>query len=415
MPRRRTARNMGDDRRRRDGDRPDGVNDRQPSQRWKPVSVTASSRVAQNSRVPAGHPQLVPWRAVGICRSANPIIRRCRSVCGRRTAGSHDGTVRVVAFWRSLGQDVVASARTAANHRHDSIASHSNSGDAQRSFSYVGRQGSDSRAHYHFSTGLNIAGCQIWCCSWYGSASEADRSHGTRSNTYDIAVAWQRLPPHRRWHGPGRSRYPARFPRRRSAQRPQRGPPRQQRPCRLRRSRGPAWRRRPGRWPVGRPSHLRGVGFGTQLIGLSRAPLGGGADGFDLGFSGGPVGHRLHSLAEPVGDAGDPVDFGAQQAQQLRAGRPGHRHRLLSVSRAGRGPGVERRRSRHAVTLVCPRPSQYSGRRPGSLAGAAGCPQPGYLYVVRAGAGWRCRWPSGPSALFPKDIEFSYALQYVTN
>src|SRR5581483_5512498 len=42
-----------------------------------------------------------------------------------------------------------------------------------------------------------------------------------------------------------------------------------------------------------------------------------------------------------------------------------------------------RRRSRHADTRVWPRPTQYSGGRPVPAAGAAGCPQPGYLQVVR--------------------------------
>src|SRR5581483_12292028 len=44
---------------------------------------------------------------------------------------------------------------------------------------------------------------------------------------------------------------------------------------------------------------------------------------------------------------------------------------------------ASRRRSRHADTRVWPRPAQYSGGRPVPAAGAAGCPQPGYLHVVR--------------------------------
>ena len=87
---------------------------------------------------------------------------------------------------------------------------------------------------------------------------------------------------------------------------------------------------------------LRGrVGLGAPLVGLGRTLLGGGrtglgghgallggrADGFHLGFSGGRVGHRLDGLAQSVGDAGDPVGFGTQQAQQFRAGHLGHRHR----------------------------------------------------------------------------------------
>jgi hypothetical protein len=47
-------------------------------------------------------------------------------------------------------------------------------------------------------------------------------------------------------------------------------------------------------------------------------------------------------------------------------------------------PAASRRRSRHADTRVWPRPAQYSGGRPVPAAGAAGCPQPGYLQVVRA-------------------------------
>ena len=48
---------------------------------------------------------------------------------------------------------------------------------------------------------------------------------------------------------------------------------------------------------------------------------------------------------------------------------------------------ARRRRSRHAVTLVWPRPWQYSGGRPGPVAGAAGSPQPGCLHVFRAVVG----------------------------
>ncbi len=45
---------------------------------------------------------------------------------------------------------------------------------------------------------------------------------------------------------------------------------------------------------------------------------------------------------------------------------------------------ARRRRSRQAVTLVWPRPSQYSGGLPGPIARAAGWSQPGYLHVVPA-------------------------------
>jgi hypothetical protein len=50
-----------------------------------------------------------------------------------------------------------------------------------------------------------------------------------------------------------------------------------------------------------------------------------------------------------------------------------------SVSAAAVVPAAaaRRRRSRHAVTLVWPRPSQYSGGRPGPEGAATGCVQPG--------------------------------------
>ena len=88
------------------------------------------------------------------------------------------------------------------------------------------------------------------------------------------------------------------------------------------------------------------VGLGGALLGGGRAGLGGrgallggGPDGFDLGLGGGRVGHRVDGLAEPAGDVGDPVGFGAQQAQQFRAGHLGHRHRVVGVGRAS-GPGL---------------------------------------------------------------------------
>jgi hypothetical protein len=62
----------------------------------------------------------------------------------------------------------------------------------------------------------------------------------------------------------------------------------------------------------------------------------------------------------PVGDAGHPVGFARQQTEQFHAGYLGYRHEAVGVSRAGGGPGsatAKRRRSRYAVTLVCPRPS----------------------------------------------------------
>jgi len=85
------------------------------------------------------------------------------------------------------------------------------------------------------------------------------------------------------------------------------------------------------------------AGFGGALLGGGRAGFGGGGallggrpDGFHLGFGGGRVGDRLDGLVEPGGDVGDPVGFGAQQAQQFRAGDPGHGYRRVGI---GRGPG----------------------------------------------------------------------------
>jgi hypothetical protein len=63
----------------------------------------------------------------------------------------------------------------------------------------------------------------------------------------------------------------------------------------------------------------------------------------------------------------------------------------LSVSATAAVPpatAARRRRSRHAVTFVCPRPSQYSGGRPGPAARAAGCWQPGYLHMFRVAVAW---------------------------
>ena len=97
----------------------------------------------------------------------------------------------------------------------------------------------------------------------------------------------------------------------------------------------------------------RGVGFRAPLVCLGGPLLGGGgpglggggallgrgAGGFDLGLGGGRVGQGRDGVAEPPGDARHPVGFGAQQAQQFRAGYPGVRHRLVGVGRAGRGSG----------------------------------------------------------------------------
>jgi hypothetical protein len=101
--------------------------------------------------------------------------------------------------------------------------------------------------------------------------------------------------------------------------------------------------------------HLLGgsVGLSAPLVGLGRTLLsggragfssggtllGGGADGFHLGFGGGRVCHGLDGLAEPGGDVGDPVGFGVQQAQQFRAGYPGHGHGSVGVGRTGCDPG----------------------------------------------------------------------------
>ena len=99
-----------------------------------------------------------------------------------------------------------------------------------------------------------------------------------------------------------------------------------------------------------------GVGFraplallGGPLLGRGRPGLGGGcallggcAGGFDLGLGGGRVGQGRDGVAELPGDPLHPVGFGAQQAQQFRAGDPGVGHRLVGVGRRdgpGRRPG----------------------------------------------------------------------------
>ena len=138
-----------------------------------------------------------------------------------------------------------------------------------------------------------------------------------------------------------------------------------------------------------------GVGLRAPLVGLGGVLLGGGgagfggggallggrADGFDLGFGGGRVGCCLDGVAQPGGDVGDPVGFGAQEAQQFRAGDPGHGHRCVGVGRAGRVPG--RRGGQAAASpggdLLPRRPSQYSGGRPGPADRAAGAVQPGRI------------------------------------
>jgi hypothetical protein len=53
-----------------------------------------------------------------------------------------------------------------------------------------------------------------------------------------------------------------------------------------------------------------GVGFRAPLVSFGGALLGGGA----YGFGGGRVCDRLDGIAEPCGDVGDPVGFGAQLA-----------------------------------------------------------------------------------------------------
>ena len=58
------------------------------------------------------------------------------------------------------------------------------------------------------------------------------------------------------------------------------------------------------------------VGPSAPLIPLRGALLGGGANGFHLGFGGGGrVGDRLDGRAELGCDVGDSVGFNAQQAQ----------------------------------------------------------------------------------------------------
>ncbi len=90
-------------------------------------------------------------------------------------------------------------------------------------------------------------------------------------------------------------------------------------------------------WSAGTAPALVGAGLGGgQLCGH---PLGGREDGFHLGFDGGRVGYRLDGLAEPGCDVGDPVGFGAQQAQQFRAGDPGLGHGSVGVGQAGRRLG----------------------------------------------------------------------------
>ena len=129
------------------------------------------------------------------------------------------------------------------------------------------------------------------------------------------------------------------------------------------------------------------VGLGGALLGGGRAGFGGGgallggrADGFHLGFGGGRVGHRLDGLPESVGDFGYPVGFGAQQAQQFRASYPGHGHRSISVSRAGRDPG---RRGRQATAFP---PSGDLGM-PSSLAVFGRAARPGRHRRGRGAAG----------------------------
>jgi hypothetical protein len=137
--------------------------------------------------------------------------------------------------------------------------------------------------------------------------------------------------------------------------------------------------------------HLRGhllrgrVGLRAPLLSFGGALLGGGADGFHLGFGGGRVDDCLDGLAEPGGDVGDPVGFGALQAQQFSAGDPGNVTEVSVSAGLAAFPAAAAARRRHslqAVTLVCPRPSQYSGGRPGPAAGAAGAVQPGCLHEV---------------------------------
>ena len=137
----------------------------------------------------------------------------------------------------------------------------------------------------------------------------------------------------------------------------------------------------------------RGVGFGAPLAFLGCPLLGGGgpglggggalfcggAGGFYFGFGGGRVGQGRDGVAELPGDALDPVGFGAQQAQQFRAGYPGV-VTGRSVSAAGGGPGLGGGQAAAfpprgdlgvaAALAVLGRPARPGGR-------ATGCVQPG--------------------------------------
>jgi hypothetical protein len=86
------------------------------------------------------------------------------------------------------------------------------------------------------------------------------------------------------------------------------------------------------------------VGFGGTALGLRRlglggrgALLGGGTDRLHLGLGGGRVGQDIDPVPRVGAERGDPVGFGAQRAQQFRAGHLGHGHRAGVVGRADHG------------------------------------------------------------------------------
>jgi hypothetical protein len=90
--------------------------------------------------------------------------------------------------------------------------------------------------------------------------------------------------------------------------------------------------------------HLAGVGADPLGFGLGSAGGGLGAGGLLLsppggGLGGGRVSEGVDPVPQPGTQRGDPVGLGAQRPQQLRAGQPGHRHRLVGVGR-GRGAGL---------------------------------------------------------------------------
>jgi hypothetical protein len=102
--------------------------------------------------------------------------------------------------------------------------------------------------------------------------------------------------------------------------------------------------------------------LGGVLLRSGRAGFGGGgpllgsrADGFHLGL-GGRVGHRLDSLVQPVGNAGDR----SASARSARSSTTPVTFAIVTGASVSAGL-VWRRRSCQAVTLVCPCPRNTPG------------------------------------------------------